>query len=275
MAGKRCWAVLYTKHLTKKSKTWADGFLILRDPCDPACAARLLDEHGKSVGSARIACARIEDAQAAGEHMKQFEGLLVDVQEPCSEAQVPGSTAAAPVAAAAAAGAGRRGLAAGTVGRVAALAAPHASEAVDDAAARAAGAAGTGMDGLWDKGAQRNSGGAQRHPGRKHWRPPQPSAPVAQSGEAAGLHGSWEGQRQQQQQQQQQQHWQQYPEPQASAQAQVQVQSQATGGHAIGRLPPPPQHVQRTALGVSAGSRAGYSAADAVMASSAVRTGGS
>lgn len=74
--GRASYRILYTKHLTKKAKTWSDGFLDVRDR-----QAMLYDEGGKQLGATRLPGTAPLDCD---ETLKFFEGLLVTIDSPMS-----------------------------------------------------------------------------------------------------------------------------------------------------------------------------------------------
>ena len=85
-----CWQVLYTKQLTKKHKKFLDGYLIIQ----ANHTAVLLDAEGAVLDSTRLPSttpAVSTDTQEA----TWFEGLLVNVDGPCTPQDLPKSSGAA------------------------------------------------------------------------------------------------------------------------------------------------------------------------------------
>ena len=75
--------VLYTKQLTRKLKTYNDGFLVRDGP-----RVRLLDDAGMELGTGR--CPSSLQLTAASDGIKLFDGFLVDCDEElASAAEVP------------------------------------------------------------------------------------------------------------------------------------------------------------------------------------------
>ncbi|KAK9800306.1 hypothetical protein WJX73_010750 [Symbiochloris irregularis] len=67
--------VLYTKHLTKKRKTWSDGYVEI----SPQRLATLSDEDGRTLGTARLSPS--ENWSEDTEDINSFEGYLVNIDE--------------------------------------------------------------------------------------------------------------------------------------------------------------------------------------------------
>lgn len=74
---------LYTKHLTKKQKTWHDGFVVLRNKARIV----LYDEAGKELSAAAMPASLALDS---GERLSLFDGFLVDCDDPCTAEELPG-----------------------------------------------------------------------------------------------------------------------------------------------------------------------------------------
>ena len=90
------YSVLYTKHLTRKSKIYIDGFLSVR----PDRLATLTAEDGAVIGTARLPTSVALDDEPQG--LACFDGFLVNVDCTCDASAVPGrpcADAAAPAAA--------------------------------------------------------------------------------------------------------------------------------------------------------------------------------
>lgn len=76
------WKVLYTKQLTKKRKTYQDGYVI----CKENGSAALLDEDGATLCNTRILVTQTltEDVE-----LKCFDGYLVNVDCKCEAKDLP------------------------------------------------------------------------------------------------------------------------------------------------------------------------------------------
>lgn len=103
--------VLHTKHLTKKRKTWCDGYV----SCSGQRTAILFDEQGSQLATARVPCAEHWSEQSEGSWTSDalspltdntglaqnltycclllaisvFEGFLVSIDEICSPDSIP------------------------------------------------------------------------------------------------------------------------------------------------------------------------------------------
>lgn len=78
------WRVLWTKQLTKKQKTWNDGFVA----CKPCGAAVLYDEAGKELGQSRLPKS-VKNLANHDEPLKCWEGYLVQGDSECDVSEVP------------------------------------------------------------------------------------------------------------------------------------------------------------------------------------------
>jgi hypothetical protein len=86
MAAPTAWRVLYTKQLTKKHKTYQDGFVVLRG----SGAAALLDEAGRELTPAAAPLPPGEDWGDCEGVADVFPGFLVNGDGACAPCEVPG-----------------------------------------------------------------------------------------------------------------------------------------------------------------------------------------
>jgi len=77
--------VLHTKQLTKKRKTYNDGFVVVR----ASGAVVLLDEGGKELATASAPIPASDDF-ASSEGITVFDGFLVNGDSECAPCEVPG-----------------------------------------------------------------------------------------------------------------------------------------------------------------------------------------
>lgn len=81
--------VLYTRHLTKKAKTYIDGFLQVKEK-----SSTLYDENGKYVSSSRLPAGLGSGPLDDSDVLSCFEGLLVNIDSQVSPNDIPKGAAA-------------------------------------------------------------------------------------------------------------------------------------------------------------------------------------